>query len=79
MPERRHLPVSFYVPLSKRTHDPPDYPDRFVARLVTAAASPYILVADTLAEVRAALPHGLKRSARQPADLPDVVEVWFAE
>jgi hypothetical protein len=60
-------------------HDPPDYPDRFVARLVTAAASPYILVADTLAEVQAALPHGLKRSARQPADLPDVVEVWFAE
>ena len=59
--------------------DPPDYPDRFVARLVTAAASPSILVADTLAEVQAALPHGLKRSARQPADLPDVVEVWFAE
>ena len=36
--------------------DPPDYPDRFVARLVTAAASPYILVADTLAEVQAACP-----------------------
>jgi hypothetical protein len=46
---------------------------------VTAAASPYILVADTLAEVQAALPHGLKRSTRQPAELPDVVEVWFAE
>ena len=59
--------------------DPPDHPDRFVARLVTAAASPYILVADTLAEVQAARPHGLRRSARQPADLPDVVEVWFAE
>lgn len=59
--------------------DPPDYPDRFVARLVTSAASPYVLVADTLAEVQAALPHGLKRSARQPADLPDVIEVWFAE
>lgn len=59
--------------------DPPDYPDRFVARLVTAAASPYVLVADTLAAIQAALPLGLKRSARQPADLPDVVEVWFAE
>jgi hypothetical protein len=50
-----------------------------VARLVTSAASPYVLVADTLAEVQAALPYGLKRSARQPADLPDVIEVWFAE
>jgi hypothetical protein len=59
--------------------DPPDYPDRFLARLVTTAASPYILVANALADVHAALTHGLKRSARKPADLPDVVEVWFAE
>ena len=61
------------------TQDPPDCPDRFVARLVTAVASPYVLVADTLAEVQAALPQPLKRSARPPADLPDVVEIWFAE
>jgi len=26
----------------------------------------------------AALPSGLVRSNRQPADLPDVIEIWFA-
>jgi hypothetical protein len=57
--------------------DPPDHAGKFVARLVTAAASPYVLIADTLAEIHAALPPGLTRSDRQPADLPDVVEVWF--
>ena len=59
--------------------DPPDYPDKVVARLVTATASPYVLIGETLADVQAALPAGLKRPDRTPADLPDVVEIWFAE
>ena len=29
--------------------------------------------------MQAALPPGLKRADRTPADLPDVVEIWFAE
>jgi hypothetical protein len=58
--------------------DPPDYEGKFVARLVTTRASPYVLVGDTLAEVQAALPPNLKRSSRQPSDLLDVVEIWFA-
>ena len=57
--------------------DPPEYPDRVVARLVTETPSPYVLVADTLAEIHAQLPAALARSERQPADPPEVVEIWF--
>ena len=59
--------------------DLPDYPDRIVARLVTDAPTPYVLVADTLGELHATLPPGLIRSGRQPADPPEVVEIWFAQ
>jgi hypothetical protein len=59
------------------TRDPPDYQGKVVARRVTATASPYVLTGETLAEVQAALPPGLKRADRTPADLPDVVEIWF--
>ena len=59
------------------TQDPPEYPDRVVARLVTETPSPYVLVADTLAGIHAQLPPGLARSDRQPADPPEVVEIWF--
>ena len=57
--------------------DPPQHPDKVTARLTTDVSSPYVLVADTLAEIHAALPPALERSARQPADPPDVVEVWL--
>jgi hypothetical protein len=59
--------------------DPPGYPDRFIARLVTDVPSPYVLVANTPAGVQEQLPSGLVRSERQPADPPEVVEIWFAE
>jgi hypothetical protein len=51
---------------------------RFVARLVTTHPTIYLMLADTLAELQAMLPPGLERSPRQPADPPEVVEVWFA-
>jgi hypothetical protein len=57
--------------------DAPAYPERFIARLATNAACPYVLVADTLPGVQAQLPPGLVRSERQPADPPEVVEIWF--
>jgi hypothetical protein len=37
-----------------------------------------VLLADTLGELQAMLPAGLVHSGRQPADLPEVVEIWFA-
>ena len=40
--------------------------------------SPHLLVADTLAEMHAQLPPYLVRMERQPADPPEVVEIWFA-
>jgi hypothetical protein len=57
--------------------DLPEYPGAFVARLVTDAPTPYVLLGHTLAEIQASLPPGLVRSERQPSDPPTVVEVWF--
>jgi hypothetical protein len=58
------------------TRDEVAYPGEFVARLVTDAPTPYVLLADTLARLEVQLPAGLVRTDRQPAD-PEVVEVWF--
>ena len=51
---------------------------RVMAELATKRLSPYVLLADTLAGVQEQLPPGLVRSERQPADPPEVVEIWFA-
>jgi hypothetical protein len=51
------------------------YPGQFVARLVTDALTPYVLLADTLGELHGQLPPGL--ADRQPADPPEVLEIWF--
>jgi hypothetical protein len=59
--------------------DQPDYPGKIVARLATSAPTIYIMLADTLDELRAMLPAGLVRSARERADPPEVVEIWFSE
>jgi hypothetical protein len=57
--------------------DPPEYPNKTVARLVTNTPSPYVLLADTLAEIHAQLPPHLVRAGRLPADPPEVAEIWF--
>jgi hypothetical protein len=59
--------------------DPPDYPGKVTARLITDRQSPYVLIADTLADIQAALPPGLDCTERQPTDPPEVVEIWLAE
>jgi hypothetical protein len=53
------------------------YPGQFVARLVTDAITPYVLLADTLGELHAKLPPGLVRSDHQPAGPGVVMEIWF--
>lgn len=55
-----------------------DYPGKLVARLATTAPTVYVLLADTLAGLRDALPRGLDYSERQPADPDGVLEVWFS-
>jgi hypothetical protein len=69
---RSHALVGWVV-----MRDPPEYPDKVTARLVTDAPSPYVLLADTLAEIHAQLPPHLVRTERQPADPPEVAEIWF--
>ena len=59
-------------------HDPPEHPGKYVARFATAHPTIYVMQADTLAELQAMLPLGLVRSLRQPADPPEVVEIWFS-
>jgi hypothetical protein len=49
----------------------------FVARLVTNAPTPYILLADTLGGLEAQLPTDLVRSDRRPADPPEILATWF--
>jgi hypothetical protein len=68
--ERRELPawVVFW--------DEPDYPGKVIARLATDTPTAYVLAADTLVELRAMLPPGLTVTKRQPADPPEVVEMW---
>jgi hypothetical protein len=69
---RTHPLVAWIV-----TRDEVAYPGEFVARLTTSEPTPYVMLADTLAGLQAQLPTGLTRTDRQPADPPEVVEVWF--
>jgi hypothetical protein len=52
------------------------YPDKLMARLTTTEPTTYVLLADTLAEMRAALPPGMHRSDRTPADPVGLLELW---
>src|SRR3954469_4950828 len=62
--------------------DLPAYPERYAARLATSgqAPSPYLLLTDTLAGIRAMLPPsttaGLARHVRREATRSDV-QVWI--
>ena len=59
--------------------DPPDYPGKVIARLVTTEGQrPYVLVSDTLAELQNQLPGGLDRMERRRFDLPELVEIWLS-
>jgi hypothetical protein len=59
------------------TQDEGTYRGQFVARLLTNAPTPYVLLADTLGGLHAQLPPGVMWSDRQPGDPPEVVEIWF--
>jgi hypothetical protein len=72
--QRRHPLVGWVI-----MHDPPDYPDQFIARMMTDVPSSYVLIADTLAGVQEQLPPGLERINRRPIHPPEVVEIWLAE
>ena len=62
---------------------PRDFPRSYVARVHIVSKkrhwpSPNIfIIRDTLAEVRAAIPAGMHRTNRLPADDPCIVETYF--
>jgi len=60
---------------------PSDFPDSYVARLFRitghAEPSPLAHIAETLQEVRKAIPPGLVRIDRDPLDEPQIVEIWL--
>lgn len=55
----------------------PDYPGKVIARLSAGTPTPYLMVADTVAEIHAWLPPGLVRWDRRPIDPPGVLEIWL--
>lgn len=57
---------------------PTDYPDHFVVRLWDGEEPTHtIVLADTLAEARAAIPQGLACIKRTKGDDPKIVETWI--
>jgi hypothetical protein len=69
---RKHPLLAWVV-----TRDEGTYRGQFVARLVTETPTVYVLLAGTLGELHAQLPPGTRWSDRQPADPPEVVEIWL--
>jgi len=62
------------------TARPGDYPDKYVARPTSIREKSVlgvVLLADTLDELRAALPYGLNCLARADVDDAVVVEAWL--
>ncbi len=69
---REHVLVGWVVSPGEDEHH-----NKLLARMVTGAATVYVLVAEALGELRSMLPPGLERSERQPADPPKLIELWW--
>jgi len=56
-----------------------DYPDKFVARLWDIDNKPtqYIVLKDTMDEIRETIPHGMIRYEAFMNDDPVIVETWL--
>lgn len=69
------------LPMFTVTENPTDYPGHFVARLCVTLPgvvhTPYVLVRNTLEELRAAIPPECACLTRSPGDDPKIVETWL--
>lgn len=66
------------VPLICVYDNPADYPGKYVARLWDLQQpTGFVVVADSLEEVRAAIPDGMVQLARLGKDDPVIVETWI--
>lgn len=66
------------VPLICVYENPADYPGKYVARLWDLQQpTGFVVVADSLEEIRAAIPYGMVQLARLGKDDPAIVETWI--
>jgi hypothetical protein len=70
------------LPLICIYKNPSDFPDKYVARLwgmgrKGGVATRYIIVRDTLAQIREAMPDWMTQMGRNPIDDPVIVETWL--
>jgi hypothetical protein len=73
---RERLPMwVVYAPVTR------EYPGKWVARMHVTLPEPkptrFVLVDASLADLRRLLPLGLTRFDRDPADVPEIEEVWL--
>ena len=67
------------VPIIVIYDKPKDYPSNFVARLwdINNKPTSYVVVADSLEEIRKLLPNNLTRIPRSEADDPVIIETYL--
>jgi hypothetical protein len=66
------------IPIIVVYKNPSDYPDKYVARLWDSdKPTEFVIIKDTLAEVRALIPAGFIRLAPSVGDDPVIVETWI--
>jgi hypothetical protein len=63
-------------------YNPKDYPKKYVARVFDIRpgevyATRYIMICDSLEELRSVMPDGFSRMNKSLNDDPELVEVWF--
>ena len=67
------------VPLIVVYNGPKDYPDKYVARLwdINSKPTQYIIIKDTMDEIRASIPVGMTKFEPFKNDDPVIVETWM--
>ena len=66
------------IPLITIYYNPSDYPGKYVARLFDCSnPTHYIVLADTLENIRQSIPPTMRCFRRHPDDDPCIVEVWI--
>ncbi|MBO9129882.1 hypothetical protein [Bacillus sp. 165] len=75
--------VGFYfgdikIPIIAVYENPADFPGKYVARLFDLQQiTNYIIVKDTLAEIRECIPSAFNKMPRSQEDDPTILEIWM--
>ena len=74
---------SLRFPMLTVYENPNDYPGKFVARIYNVGTDkqvetlPFVVVKDTYAELRKAIPAGFVKIAPNKNDDPNILEIWL--